>query len=95
MKKKNTRKPQLILRVRGRKHLAALGLQAGTTVLHLVAGSKGGKTSIAELLLQAKASVGVRDRQGNTPLHLAAAAGNFKTLRLLLDCDAAINAENK
>ena len=40
-------------------------------------------------------SVNAQDTQGNTPLHIAAKAGNLNVARALCECGADIGARNK
>jgi ankyrin repeat protein len=55
---------------------------------------KSGCTDPAAVLLAAGASVEARDRFGNTPLLLAAAAGQDEAIKLLLDAGARIDHRN-
>ena len=50
--------------------------------------------AIAELLLARGADVGVRDKDGQTPLHTAATFGDEEHLRVVLDHGAEINARD-
>ncbi len=65
------------------RSLLAAGLDAnyalpnGTTVLQVAV--IGGKSAAAEVLLDHGANVDTADRRGNTPLHIAAQAGNLET----------------
>jgi ankyrin repeat protein len=55
---------------------------------------KSGCTDLAAVLLAAGAAVEARDRFGNTPLLLAAAAGQDEAIKLLLDAGARIDHRN-
>lgn len=68
----------------------------GRTALHWAA--ERGQTRGAEMLTEAGADVAAQDYQGDTPLHLAVAAGwdpEVKTAALLLQHGAPVNARNK
>ncbi|KAK4699909.1 uncharacterized protein P7C70_g6345, partial [Phenoliferia sp. Uapishka_3] len=71
----------------------------GQTSLHLAAWEASkhrlitkGRLDTAELLVGAGASLESRDKDGATPLHLAAYYGQLEILRLLLGAGAAVNA---
>jgi ankyrin repeat protein len=51
--------------------------------------------SLVEALLRCGASTEVRDRHGNSPLHLAVLAGSVQNMTALLDQGANIHARNK
>ncbi|MCX8998274.1 ankyrin repeat domain-containing protein [Rhizobiaceae bacterium BDR2-2] len=63
----------------------------GETPLHARAGHWQGRIDI---LLELGADVNGRDGKGNTPLHKAAAVGNVRTARTLLEHGASIDATN-
>lgn len=50
---------------------------------------------IVQCLIEFGADTRIRDKGGNTPLHLAAAAGNYSVVEALLRCGASTSAENK
>lgn len=50
---------------------------------------------IVQYLVEFGADTRIRDNAGNTPLHQAAAVGNFTVVEKLLECGASVTAENK
>ncbi|RPB06854.1 ankyrin, partial [Morchella conica CCBAS932] len=66
----------------------------GNTTLHLALGitRKDNKDKIIKLLLHRGAAADTRNKQGLTPLHLAAKGGHNDAMKLLLDRGAAIDA---
>src|SRR6266567_142756 len=78
----------------GSAQIVSVGHQTTGTPLHLVAES--GFTSVAELLLAKGADVNARSNQGRTPLHLAAAKGDYRLADVasLLRSRAEVNARN-
>jgi hypothetical protein len=68
--------------------------ELGWTVLHYAA-SNGDEEQCTELLEQRKIPVDMRDVRGNTPLHLAAAAGYHEVVKLLCEHGASICARTK
>ena len=71
-------------------HAAIVALQAGAydddTPLHLAAG--GGHTAVVSLLIQATASLNVKNDDEKAPLHLAAEAGHAAIVALLVEAGA-------
>ncbi|KAL2193057.1 ankyrin repeat-containing domain protein [Corynascus similis CBS 632.67] len=65
------------------------GLKNPVSALHIAAN---GSSDCARLLLEYGASVDVRDRYGQTPLHWAAKAGNELVVRLLVEAGADVDA---
>ncbi len=61
--------------------------------LLLYAASRGDERR-AERALAAGAGIGIRGRQGLTPLHIAAGCGKAGMVRLLLDCGADPSAKD-
>jgi serine/threonine-protein phosphatase 6 regulatory ankyrin repeat subunit B len=64
----------------------------GTEPLHVAATF--GKTEVARLLLDHKADVNAKLKDGQRPLHFAAREGHLDVVKLLLDNGADLNAEN-
>jgi ankyrin repeat protein len=54
-----------------------------------------GNLQIAAILIKAKAQLGIRDRLGNTPLHLAAEHHQVEMAKLLIDVGAPVDAEDR
>ena len=65
----------------GGAQVGAVVASNGATALHMA--SRGGAHSVASLLLDGGASIGARDRQGNTPAMLAKQQGHESTRELL------------
>ena len=63
---------------------------SGWTLLHKVAAC-GGSTQATEFLLAAGAPINRKDKNGNTPLHLAINNGNKAVAKLLIDNGADLN----
>jgi len=63
-----------------------------STVVHKAA--KGGSEEIFRLLLDARASVHMKDDEGQRPLHRAAWGGHARLVQMLLQKRAKINAKN-
>lgn len=63
----------------------------GETPLHARAGHRQGRI---EVLLELGADIHARDRRGNTPLHRAAAVGNIRTVRMLIEHGAGVDCLN-
>ena len=61
---------------------------SGETALHVAA--EAGVPEVVHLLLQARASLHVRNRADDAPLHCAAWSGEEDILQLLLDARAAV-----
>lgn len=53
------------------------------------------ETELASALIAQGANINKMDDKGNTPLHLAAEAGNKKIFKLLLDFGAEVDLKNK
>ncbi len=60
----------------------------------LLEAAQGESPDILRLLLEYEAPVNTRGRSGNTPLHLATAAGRTANMRVLLEFGAEVNAPN-
>ena len=62
------------------------------TALHLAADA--GRAAMVSLLIQATASLNVKNNAGNTPLHLSAEAGHVAVVSLLIQATASLNVKN-
>lgn len=71
-----------LIRVCPDKYWLDLPNDFGHTALHLAVMS--GNAVVARMLVQAGASLGVRDLDGNTPIHAATAAKHVESLQALL-----------
>eukprot|EP00913_Durusdinium_trenchii_P027844 g26108.t1 len=67
----------------------------GCTALHAAAAAEEGNAQIVELLLAARATVNLQDKEGNAPLHAAAEEGNSQIVELLLATGATVNLQDK
>lgn len=66
--------------------------QEGQTALHIAAGMK---PDLLKVLVQKKADLNVVDGKGNTALHVAANAGQFDNVLLLIESGARLDIRNK
>jgi ankyrin repeat protein len=92
---------ELLLRRGARVDAAGIATQPGSVPLLLAVRRAGGDADgdedvvrMARLLLAAGADVGVRGRNGDTPLHRAAAEGRTDLVGVFLDHGATVDARN-
>ncbi|KAI5734694.1 hypothetical protein M8J77_009566 [Diaphorina citri] len=66
----------------------------GNTVLHTVASIKTRDPTAVEILKTNRANVNINNKEGDTPLHIAARTGNYKMVRVLIDHGAHTECKN-
>lgn len=66
----------------------------GNTVLHTVASIKTRDPTAVEILKTNRANVNIKNKEGDTPLHIAARTGNYKMVRVLIDHGAHTECKN-
>ncbi|KAA0164268.1 hypothetical protein FNF27_00104 [Cafeteria roenbergensis] len=76
--------------LRDRDECAALGVETGSTLLHVAV--RGGFVSASKLLISQGADPSIADDAGMLPIHHAAAADAFKVVEAMLDAATAVES---
>ena len=84
---------ECMFQIKGTEHCMKALDGCWNSPLHCAA--ENGSRAVIDFLIQSGELVSVRDKDGNTPLLIAARHGNLDALRCLLDHGASLNEENE